>query len=201
MSMSATVRVALPEDAEAILAIYAPIVQETAISFEVEPPTWVEMQQRIATTLQHLPWLVCAWQGEVLGYVYASPHRTRAAYQWSVDVSVYIHAQARRTGMGRALYHTLFALLILQGFYQCYAGITLPNPASVGLHEALGFQPVGVYQAVGYKLEAWHDVGWWQWALQPRPSLPTPPTAAEVLRQTSAAWEAALHTGTRLLRV
>jgi L-amino acid N-acyltransferase YncA len=200
--MSTTIRVALPEDAEAILTIYAPIVRETAISFEVEPPTRVEMHQRISTTLRHLPWLVCERQGEVLGYVYASPHRARAAYQWSVDVSVYIHAQARRTGMGRALYHALFELLNLQGFYQCFAGITLPNPASVGLHEALGFQPVGVYQAVGYKLGVWHDVGWWQRSLQPRPSLPpTPPTAFEVLRQTSNAWEAALNAGMRLLRV
>jgi len=180
--VSATIRVARPEDAEVILTIYAPIVRETAISFEVEPPPRGEMHERIATTLRQLPWLVCERRGEVLGYVYASPHRARTAYQWSVDVSVYIHVQARRTGMGRALYHAFFELLILQGFYQCYAGITLPNPASVGLHEALGFQPVGVYQAVGYKLGAWHDVGWWQRALQPRPSLLTPPTAFEVLR-------------------
>ena len=199
--MSATIRVAFPEDAEAILTIYTPIVRDTAISFEVEPPTPLEMHERIATTLRRLPWLVCEHQGEVLGYVYASPHRARAAYQWSVDVSVYIHAQVRRTGMGRALYHALFQLLSLQGFYQGFAGITLPNPASVGLHEALGFQPVGVYQAVGYKLGVWHDVGWWQRTLQPRPSLPTPPTAFEVLRQTSTAWEAALHAGMQLLRV
>jgi phosphinothricin acetyltransferase len=199
--MSATIRVARPEDAEAILTIYAPIVRETAISFEGTPPTREEMHERIATTLQRLPWLVCEHQGEVLGYVYASPHRARAAYQWSVDVSVYIHAKARRTGMGRALYHALFALLIVQGLYECFAGITLPNPASVGLHEALGFQPVGVYQAVGYKLGAWHDVGWWQRGLQPRPSLPTPPTAFEALRQTSTAWGAALDAGMQLLRV
>ena len=199
--MSATMRVARPEDAEAIVTIYTPIVRDTAISFEVEPPTPLEMHERIATTLRRLPWLVCEHQGEVLGYVYASPHRARAAYQWSVDVSVYIHAQVRRTGMGRALYHALFQLLSLQGFYQGFAGITLPNPASVGLHEALGFQPVGVYQAVGYKLGVWHDVGWWQRALQPRPSLPTPPIAFEVLRQTSTAWEAALHAGMQLLRV
>jgi len=198
--MNAAMRVARPEDADAILTIYAPIVRETAISFEVEPPTRAAMQERIATTLRHLPWLVGARQGEVLGYVYASPHRARAAYQWSVEVSVYIHAQARRTGLGRALYHALFQLLRLQGFHQCFAGITLPNPASVGLHEALGFQPVGVYQAVGYKLGSWHDVGWWQRSLQPRPSLPTPPTAFEALLQTSAAWEAALDAGMQRLR-
>src|SRR5262249_34217558 len=92
--MSATMRVARPEDAEAIVTIYTPIVRDTAISFEVEPPTHVEMHERIATTLRRLPWLVCEHQGEVLGYVYASPHRARAAYQWSVDVSVYIHAKA-----------------------------------------------------------------------------------------------------------
>jgi L-amino acid N-acyltransferase YncA len=95
----------------------------------------------MSTTLQRLPWLVCEWQGEVLRYVYASPHRARAAYQWSVDMSVYIHAKARRTGLGQALYHALFELLSLQGFYQRFAGITLPNPVSVGLHEALGFSP------------------------------------------------------------
>src|SRR5215471_7144248 len=115
--MSTTIRVATPQDADAILAIYAPIVQETAISFEVESPTLLEMHERIAKTLQHLPWLVCARHGEVLGYVYASPHRARAAYQWSVDVSVYIHREARRVGIGRALYTSLFQLLVLQGFY------------------------------------------------------------------------------------
>jgi len=120
--MRATIRTATPDDAAAILAIYAPIVRETAISFEVEPPTEAEMQARIIQTLQYLPWLVCERHGAVVGYVYASPHRPRAAYQWSVDVTVYIHAQARRTGMGRALYTALFALLTLQGLTQCYAG-------------------------------------------------------------------------------
>jgi phosphinothricin acetyltransferase len=199
--MTATIRVATPEDAAAMLTIYAPIVRDTAISFEADPPTLAEMQHRIAQTLRHLPWLVCDRQGEVLGYVYASPHRARAAYRWSVDVSVYIHAPAQRTGMGRALYTSLFQLLTLQGLYQCYAGITLPNPASVGLHESLGFHPVGVYRNVGYKLGAWHDVGWWQRGLQPCQSPPGPPTAFEVLQHTSTAWDAALTVGLPLLRV
>lgn len=199
--MSATIRVATPEDADAMLTIYAPIVRETAISFEVEPPTLLEMQERIAKTLRYLPWLVCDRQGEVLGYVYASPHRARAAYQWSVDVSVYIHAEARRTGIGRALYHSLLALLALQGFYNGFAGITLPNPASIGLHESLGFQPVGVYHTVGYKLGAWHDVGWWQRDLKPCPSLPAPPTPFEVLRNASTTWDAVLKAGMPFLRV
>jgi phosphinothricin acetyltransferase len=199
--MHTTIRPATPDDADAILAIYTPIVRDTAISFEVEPPTPAEMQARIAQTLRRLPWLVCDRQKEVLGYVYASPHRARAAYQWSVDVTVYIHAQARRTGTGRALYTALFALLTLQGFTQCYAGITLPNPGSVGLHESMGFQPVGIYRNVGYKLGAWHDVGWWQRGLQPCPPLPAPPTTFEVLRHTSTTWEAALDAGLTLLRV
>ena len=159
------------------------------------------MHGRIATTLRHLPWLVCERQGEVLGYVYASPHRARPAYQWSVDVSVYIHPGARRIGIAQALYTSLFQLLVLQGFCNCYAGITLPNPASVGLHESLGFQPVGVYQNVGYKLGAWHDVGWWQRGLKPCPSHPDSPTPFEALRHSSLAWDVALNAGMALLRV
>jgi L-amino acid N-acyltransferase YncA len=198
--MSATIRLATPEDAAAILAIYAPIVRDTAISFEVEPPTCVEMAARIATTLQHLPWLVCDRQGEILGYVYASAHRARAAYQWSVDVTVYIHPAARRSGIGRALYTALFAFLALQGFFQCFAGITLPNPASIGLHASLGFQAIGIYRHVGYKLGAWHDVGWWQRALQPCQHQPAPPTAFAMLRHTASAQDTALAAGRALLR-
>jgi L-amino acid N-acyltransferase YncA len=149
--------------------------------------------------VERMPWLVCEHRGELLGYAYASPHRVRAAYQWSVDVSVYIHAQARRSGVGRGLYRSLFALLTLQGFYHAYAGITLPNPASVGLHESLGFQPVGVYRSVGYKLGAWHDVGWWQLALQERVPAPEPPLQPGTVRE-SAAWRAALATGLPYLR-
>ena len=145
-----------------------------------------------------LPWLVCEHTGRA-GIRLRSPHRTRAAYQWSVDISC-ISMPRRGARHGPRLISCPLQLLVLQGFYQCYAGITLPNPASVGLHEALGFQPVGVYQAVGYKLGVWHDVGWWQRGLQPRPSLPTPPTAFEVLRQTSNAWQAALDAGLQLLR-
>jgi L-amino acid N-acyltransferase YncA len=174
--MSAVIRLATVHDAEQIQAIYAPIVRDTAISFELMPPTVDEMRQRIAKTLEHLPWVICAHRGEVLGYAYASAHRSRAAYQWSVDVSVYIHASTRRSGVGRAIYTSLFTLLALQGFFNAYAGITLPNPGSVGLHEAMDFHPVGVYRAVGYKLGAWHDVGWWQRTLQDHTPSPASPT-------------------------
>lgn len=190
--MPTPLRPAGPQDADGVLAIYAPIVRDTAISFEGEPPTRQQMAQRIASTIERLPWLVYERQGEILGYVYASQHRARLAYQWSVDVSVYIQAQAHRTGLGRTLYTSLFKLLTLQGFYNCYAGITLPNPASVGLHAALGFQAVGVYRNVGYKLGAWHDVGWWSLALRPTTDLPEPPIPLPTLMQQSAAWQQAL---------
>jgi len=199
--MATTIRIATPQDAAAIVDIYAPIVRETAISFELEAPTVPQMQQRIEETLLQWPWLVCDRQTEVLGYVYATRHRARAAYQWSVDVSVYIRAGMRRTGLGRALYTSLFELLALQQFHNCYAGITLPNPDSVGLHETLGFQPVGVYRHVGYKLGTWHDVGWWQLTLPTEKSNPTSPIAFETLIVKSEPFEAALHAGMSLLRV
>jgi L-amino acid N-acyltransferase YncA len=197
--MTAMIRLATLDDASGVQAIYAPIVRETVISFELEPPTVAEMEQRIVKTLEHLPWLVCERRGNILGYVYASQHRTRAAYQWSVDVSVYVHPNARRLGVGQALYRSLFALLALQGFYNAYAGITLPNPASVGLHESLEFQPVGVYRAVGYKLGAWHDVGWWQLTLHERAMPPELPTDLGTVRA-SPAWSAVLATGVPFLR-
>jgi phosphinothricin acetyltransferase len=198
--MNAVIRLATTADAPGVQAIYAPIVRETAVSFELAPPTVEETQQRIVKTLEHYPWLVCERHGDILGYVYASQHRTRPAYQWSVDVSVYVHTNARRSGVGQALYRSLMALLALQGFYNAYAGITLPNPASVGLHESLGFQPVGVYRGVGYKLGVWHDVGWWQFTLQTRAVSPQLPMDLKTVRQ-SMTWDAALAAGLPLLHL
>ena len=163
--MPSVIRLARSEDAGQIQAIYAPVVRDTAISFEVEIPDASEMRQRILSTLETHPWLVCEVDGRVLGYVYAGRHRARAAYQWATEVTVYIHADARRLGVGRALYSSLFQLLTLQGFRNLHAGITLPNEGSVGIHESMGFQLVGVYKEVGYKFGGWHDVGWWQLSL------------------------------------
>jgi L-amino acid N-acyltransferase YncA len=160
------IRMATADDGDALAAIYAPNVTDSAISFELVPPTADEMRRRVAATLEHAPWLVLERGGEIAGYAYATRHRERAAYQWSVDVSVYVAAAHKRAGVGRALYLCLFDLLRLQGFYLAHAGVTLPNPASVGLHESLGFRPVGVYPAVGYKLGAWRDVGWWRLPLR-----------------------------------
>lgn len=161
----ADIRLAAPADAAALAAIYAPFVTHGATSFEVDPPDAEEMARRIERVMAWTPWLVCEHQGEPVGYAYASKHRERAAYQWSVDVSVYVRADARRAGVADGLYASLFAVLVLQGFRNAYAGIALPNPASVAFHTAAGFRPVGVYQGVGYKLGAWHDVAWFERAL------------------------------------
>lgn len=175
-------RIATGDDAGQIAAIYAPIVERSAISFEIDPPTPDEMRRRIDSTLPLYPWLVCSDGSLVAGYAYAGQHRVRAAYQWSVDVSVYIREDFRRRGVGRALYTSLIDLLVAQGFYQAYAGITLPNAASVGLHEALGFRPLCTYRNVGFKLGSWHDVGWWELGLRSADCAPRPPWSFGDLR-------------------
>src|SRR5438067_94769 len=169
------IRLATRADAQAIAAIYRPIVAATAISFETLPPDPAEIERRLAAILEIAPWLVYQSRDGIAGYAYGSRHRERAAYQWSVDASVYVGEGSRRRGIGRALYAALFPLLRLQGFYAAHAGITLPNAASVALHESLGFRPVGIYRAVGYKLGSWHDVGWWQLSLRERSQEPQVP--------------------------
>jgi phosphinothricin acetyltransferase len=166
------IRTATPDDAAAVQAIYAPIVRDTVISFETEVPTVDEMQRRIASTLAQFPWLVALDEDHrVAGYVYAGRYAERRAYRWSTTVTAYVRADQRGRGIGRALYTALFDHLRALGYCQAYAGITLPNDASVGLHEAVGFERVGVFRNAGYKLGRWHDVGWWQLSLQ-RPDPP-----------------------------
>jgi L-amino acid N-acyltransferase YncA len=164
--MSALIRLATLADAEAIREIYAPFCEGTPVSFETEAPDIDEMRRRIAKTLESLPWLVREHEGEILGYAYASPHRERPAYRWSVDASAYVRDGHRRCGVGSKLYTRLFDLLRQQGFYTALAGITLPNPGSVGLHESLGFEIVGTYRRIGFKCGAWHDVAWYQLPLR-----------------------------------
>lgn len=183
--MSTIIRFATVQDAEQILEIYAPFCGDSHVSFETQAPTIEEIRQRIAKVLQKLPWLVCERNTEVIGYVYAQPHRERAAYQWSVDVSVYIREAERRSGIGRSLYTSLFKILVLQGYYNAYAVVTLPNPASVRLHEVMGFEQIGIYRGVGYKCGAWHDVAWYELSLRSREHNPAPPININALRHTS----------------
>lgn len=159
-----TIRVASSaRDAAAIQAIYAPIVAHTPISFETEPPGVAEIERRIGKTLERFPWFVGEdEQGRIAGYVYASQHRERAAYRWAVDVTAYVREDRRKQKVAQRLYERLLAELAALGYHQACAGITQPNAASVALHESVGFRPVGVYRRIGYKLGAWHDVGWWQ---------------------------------------
>ena len=154
-----TIRPAYHEDAAAVAAIYAPIVHDTAISFEAEPPSAATMAERIGNTLPTYPWLVAVSGDQLLGYVYAGEHSGRAAYRWSVNVTAYVAATARGQGVGRRLYDVLMAILRAQGFRSAFAGITLPNAGSVGVHEAFGFRHIGTYTQIGRKFDKFWDVG------------------------------------------
>lgn len=188
--MTPTVRTATGADGRALADIYAPVVEGTHVSFETTPPDGEEMARRVRETTTRLPWLVCEHESEVVGYAYASPHSDRPAYRWSVDVSVYVEGSWRRRGVARGLYESLFSVLCLQGLYNAYAVIALPNEASVRLHEALGFERVGLYERVGYKDGEWRDVGHWGLSLGELEDPPSPPTAFEDLRDTDACREA-----------
>jgi L-amino acid N-acyltransferase YncA len=178
------VRDATAQDAASCAAIYAPYVTNTAISFEAEPPSSEEMADRIATASRTHAWLVLEDEGRVVAYAYGTPFRTRAAYSFSAEVSVYAEMARRRTGVGRALYEVLLSRLTERGYHTALAGMTLPNEASVGLHRAMGFEPVGTYRQVGFKHGAWHDVAWVQRILNHRasPTVPWRGSADESMR-------------------
>jgi L-amino acid N-acyltransferase YncA len=157
-------------DGAACAAIYAPYVTDSFISFEDRAPTAQEMQRRIEAA--HV-WLIAEEGGAPIGYAYGSAHRERAAYRWAADAAIYIDAGAHRAGVGRALYAALFERLRDIGVWTVCAGVTEPNPASTGLHRAMGFVHVGTYRRIGWKQGAWRDVSWWQ--LDLRPGDPGPP--------------------------
>jgi len=179
------IRLADPErDAERAAEIYRPAVEGSAISFEEFAPEAPEMAERIRAVLTFRPWLVAETDDAgVIGYAYASEHSARAAYRWTVNISAYVHPEWQGRGVGKRLYGELLAALRQQGFVNACAGVTVPNPASVALHESIGMSVVGVYRRVGYKLGRWHDVAWyglrlsepegapgepvWQWELKP----------------------------------
>lgn len=168
-------RLASSADAPQVAEIYEPIVRDTAISFELVPPSPEEMAARIETTLQNHVWIVADDHSKIAGYAYAGKHRDRAAYAWSVDTTIYVRDSVRGKGVGRRLYRAVLQILSAQNYRMAFAGIALPNQASVALHESVGFKHLGTYPEVGFKFSQWHDVGWWSRPLTSRP------TAEEIL--------------------
>lgn len=192
--MDCQFRLAEPDDAPAVRSIYAPFVESTAVSFEVDPPTVAETADRIESTLREYPWLVCEADDDMVGYAAAGPLRSTPPYDWTAELSVYVAEGTRGQGVGTALYDSLLTALEQQGYCNAYAVTTLPNPASERLHERTGFEPVGTFPAVGYKRGEWRDVRWWHRPLADRPSDPDPPTPLPEVRD-DPEFEAALAAG------
>ncbi len=165
------IRLATIDDAAAMLDIYRPYVLNTAISFETDAPSIQEFQSRISEGIAKFPWLVCEIDGRVRGYAYSSAHRSRRAYTWSVEATVYVQQKFQGKGIGKALYERLLPMLKKQGVVNVIAGIALPNQASVAIHESFGFEKVAQFKDVGFKMEKWWDVGYWQLQLQ-KPQIP-----------------------------
>lgn len=173
-------------DAEGTLEVYRPYVEDSIISFEYQPPSLQEWKGRIATITSEYPWLVCEHNGQVIGYAYASKHRTRTAYSWAVESTVYLSDKFHRLGIARILYETLFEVLKLQGYVNVYAGITMPNIKSEEFHKALGFYELGLFKKIGYKFGAWHDTKWLQLHLTEHPETPSDLKLPEEVRGTPA---------------
>ena len=184
-------RLATPADGAACAAIYAPYVADTAISFETVPPTADEMAARIARTTERTPWVVVEVDGVVRAYAYGTRHRDRAAYDWTVETTVYVDREFGRRGLGRLAMGAVVEILRLQGAHLLVAGITLPNPGSVRLHESLGYQAIGEFAAIGWKFGGWHGVSWYALELGPRDAEPAP--LVPVPELDPAALEAALE--------
>jgi phosphinothricin acetyltransferase len=169
MAVSFAIRPVVEADAHQLLGIYRPFVESTAVSFETVVPTPEEFAARIAKAVAGWQWLVADQDGQCIGYAYGSSHRERLAYRWSVEVSVYVHPNYHRQGVGRALYVRLLEELAQKGFCNALAGTALPNDGSIALHKAVGFESAGVFKRVGRKFGTWHDVAWFQRVLRDSP--------------------------------
>lgn len=180
------IRAAVPGDGPAVVAVYAPYVRDTAVSFELEPPPASVMAQRIGETVATHPWLVAEESGRVAGFAYAGWHSQRPGYRWTVDVTVYVAMERQRGGVGRGLYGALLATLRAQGFRSAFAEIVLPNAGSVRLHEAFGFVGIGTHRDVGFKLGRWRDIGYWRLGLSDGGEAPGEPLAFAAFRDTAA---------------
>ena len=193
------IRIATTDDAEPILRIYAPYIENTSYTFETEVPSVDSFRERISSYLQNWPWLVCEIDGVIAGYAYGARHRERVAYQWSIECSVYVHDDYQRKGVARALYTALIDILKIQGFRNLYAVINLPNDKSVSFHEKLGFEYFATYKNVGYKLGRWKNVGWWQLQLNEYSMEPEPPVKFSEIKPEGI--ENILETSGSLLRI
>lgn len=198
--MSVRIRLASEDDAPQILEIYSPIVRLTHISFEHDVPDAGEIAERIAMTLRQYPWLVCEIDTRVAGYAYASAFRSRRAYQWTAETTVYVHERYQRRGVARALYSSLLAILRAQGYRSAIGVIALPNAASISAHGALGFQEIGVFKKVGFKFGAWRDTGWWQLDLSPALERPPAPQSIANLAQRGG-FDSLLQAGLPCIRI
>lgn len=175
------IRLGAPGDCPQIAAIYAPIVEQTHISFELVPPGPDEMARRLASALQRHVWLVADTNGRIDGYAFASRYREKPAYAWSTETTIYVHDAARGMGVGKQLYRSLLNVLKAQNYRRAFAGIALPNEGSIALHQSLGFTCVGINPEAGYKFDRWHDLGWWSIQLDDAPTPPAPPRPVSAL--------------------
>ena len=191
--MNPQIRLAQTHDADGIIDIYGPIIENTTTSFELEVPSHQEVVRRIQTALAHFPWLVMTSDQSIMGYAYAGAHRSRRAYRWSTELSVYVHPNYYRQQVGSQLYGSLMAILKLQGYRNFLAGVTLPNDRSIQFHRNIGFEPIGTYHKVGYKFGSWHDVTWMELAVAGTDP-PSEPLNLQAATQ-SPAWNSALSLG------
>ncbi|WP_436346547.1 N-acetyltransferase family protein [Natronorubrum sp. FCH18a] len=194
MTSDSRIRLAHPADASAVRDIYTPFCESSAVTFEEEPPTESEMADRIESTLETYPWLVCVADGAVVGYAYATKLRERRAYQWTVELSVYVADSARQSGVGRALYESLFAVLERQGVRDAYAVTTVPNPETERFHERMGFERCVDFPAMGHIEGEWHDVAWWRRRIAEKSDDPDPITPLPAVLD-DPDWESLVRTG------
>ncbi|SEQ84671.1 GNAT family N-acetyltransferase [Natrinema salaciae] len=194
MAFDARIRVATPADAAAVRDIYAPFCESTAVTFEETAPSEAEIVDRIESTLERHPWLVCELDGDVAGYAYAGPLRKRRAYEWVVECSIYVADSARRTGVGRGLYESLFAILERQEIRDVYAVTTVPNPETERFHEGMGFERLVDFPRIGYTQADWQDVAWWRRPLAAKSETPDRPRAFPAVREDED-WESLVRTG------
>ena len=198
MASDVRIRVATPADAAPVRDIYAPFCESTAVTFEETAPTEAELADRIESTLETHPWLVCETDGTVVGYASAGQLRPQRAYEWVVELSIYVAEPARRSGVGRALYESLFAVLERQGIRDAYAVTTVPNPETERFHEKLGFERLVDFPGIGYTQGEWRDVAWWRRPLAEKTDSPDRPRPLSSVREDED-WASLVRTGEALL--